>query len=186
VKPPEPAPHQTGCRIYRPQSSVGFRTDTIYRRTTSSHVKISFSDLVMDAMVHPSPILRPDEPIMRNPDRDEEAAIFSLAPFRSRDRASTHHLGGTLYAGLFREKQSHFERGMGLSPILSLEQHPRTTDVSGGTTMPVAFTLGSITQRNLQFEALSPSPFTQTNTAYRVQHGLYQSWLISSGFTKDA
>jgi len=186
LKSPEPAPHQTACRICRSHPSVGFRADTFYLRTTSSRVKISFSDLVMGGMVHRSPILGPNKPIMRNPDRDEGAAIFSLAPLGSRDRASTDHFGGTLYAGLFREKQSHFERSTGLSPILTLKQHPRTTDVSGGAPMPLTFTLSSITQRNLQFESLSPSLFTQTNTACRVQHGLCQSWLISSGFTKEA
>jgi hypothetical protein len=186
VKSPELAPHQYGCRIHRPQPSVGLRTHVIYLRTTSSRVKIPFSESVMGGMVHLSPILRSNKPIMRNSDRNEGATIFSFAPFRSRDRASTNHLGGTLHTGLFREKQSHFESATGFSPIITLEQHSGTTDVSGGARVPIICTVSSITQRDSQFEAPGPRLFTQSSTAFCVQHGLCQSWLFSSGFTEDA
>jgi len=130
----------------------------------------------MGGMVHPSPILRSNKPIMRNPDRNEGAAFVTSAPFRSHDRTSTNHLGSTLYPRLFRENQHHFERGTGLGPILTLEKQPRTTDVSGGAPMPVTFTVGSIPQRDMQFEALGPRLFTQSVTTSCVQHGSYQSW----------
>ena len=79
---------------------------------------------MMGHILHVPPILRSNQPIVRDPDRDKGGAIFSSAPFRSRDRASTNHFGGTFYTDLFREEQSHFERGTGLSPALALEQHP--------------------------------------------------------------
>jgi hypothetical protein len=52
--------------------------------------------------------------------------------------------------------------------------------------MPVAFTVGPITQRDLQFEALGSRFITHSNTASGVQHGLCQSRLISSDYRKDS
>jgi hypothetical protein len=52
--------------------------------------------------------------------------------------------------------------------------------------MPVAFTVGPITQRDLQFEALGSRLITHSNTASAVQHGLCQSRLISSDSHKDS
>ena len=52
--------------------------------------------------------------------------------------------------------------------------------------MPVAFTVGPITQRDLQFEALRPRLITHSNTDSSVQRGLCQSRLISSDSHKDS
>jgi len=149
-------------------------------------MKSPFSDSVMGAMIHLSLILRSNQAIMGYPDCDEGAAFLPCAPLRSRNHTATKHFGGTLYTGLFREEQSHFERRKGLSPIFTLEQHPRTTDVSGGTAMPITITPRSIPQRDLQFEALGSRLFARSNPASIVKHSLFQSWLISSGFTRGS
>jgi hypothetical protein len=123
---------------------------------------------------------------MRDPYRDEGSTSIATAAFRSHNRAPTNHFGSMLHPDLARELQSHFQRGTGLSPILPLEQHPRTTDVSGGAPMPVAITIGPITQWDLQFIASGPRFISHSNNDSCVPHGLSQSLLISFGFTKDS
>jgi len=146
-------------RVRRPKLSVGLRGNTVRLPATSSGIKISFSKSVMGGMVHPSPTVRPDKPIMRNPDCDQGAALVNCEPFRSRDGASTNHFGSTVYPGFLGQNQSHFERRPGLSPFITVKQHSRTTDVFGGAPVPVACTIGSIAQRDLQFEALGSRLF---------------------------
>jgi hypothetical protein len=81
---------------------------------------------------------------MRNADRDEVAALLTSVLFRPRNHTSTDHLGSVLYPVLPREAQSDFQTGTGLGPILTLEEHSRTTDVFCSALMPVNFIAGSI------------------------------------------
>jgi hypothetical protein len=80
-----------------------------------------FPHLMMALIFQPSPIFGPNEPIMRNLDRHQRAALVHSAPFRARDRASTDHLGSSGYAHLPREKQGQFDTRAWLGPILTAE-----------------------------------------------------------------
>jgi hypothetical protein len=115
---------------------------------------------------------------MRNADRDEVAALLTSVLFRPHNRTSTDHLGSALYPVLPREAQSDFQTGTGLGPILTLEEHSRTTDVFSGALMPVNFIPGSISQRNVQFEPLGPRLLVWSYTASCVQHRLCESRLV--------
>jgi len=95
-------------------------------------------------MACPSPILRSNKSIMRNADRDQVTGFLNTAAFRPRNRTSASQLGSSLYPVLPRESQIQFQMRTGLSPILTMEEHPRTTDVSGGAPMPVNFATGPI------------------------------------------
>jgi hypothetical protein len=81
---------------------------------------------------------------MRNADRDQVTGFITTAPFRPSNRTSTSQLGSTVYTVLPREAQIQFQMGTGLSPVLTLEEHSRTTDVFGGAPMPVNFAAGPI------------------------------------------
>jgi hypothetical protein len=52
--------------------------------------------------------------------------------------------------------------------------------------MPVAITIGPITQWDLQFKAPGPRFISHSNTDSCVSHGLSQFLLISFGFAKDS
>jgi hypothetical protein len=64
----------------------------------------------------------------------------------------------------------------GLSPVLALQEHSGTTDVFGGTLMPVTFTIGTISERNLQIEPRGARLSSWTDNDFCVGHGFCHSW----------
>jgi hypothetical protein len=88
--------------------------------------------------------------------RDYGGITKTAGPIRSRCRTPTKHLGSPLLDHFIKYYQAYFDRATELDLILSSEQYSRAADVFRDAPTPLAGTVYSIMQWDLEFEALGP------------------------------